>query len=134
MMRAEGSIFSDITGYVDRVARLLRLDATLLSIETKQNLLTVAIAIALLAGAAAMAFLGVVILLLAAVFLLVELGLAPSLAALLVAVALFIVAGVLAFVGIGRLKNWSLTPRRTLAQFTSNIQALQASMRNEANT
>ena len=85
-------------------------------------------------GALATAFLGLVILLFAAVLLLIQLGLAPSLAALIVAVALFGVSGALAFVGIERLKSLSLTPRRTLAQFTSNLHALRASLRNEANS
>jgi hypothetical protein len=135
MMAAAGtSIFSDLSGYVDRVAKLVRLDATLLSIETKENFQSVAVSIGLLVGALATAFLGLVILLFAAVLLLIQLGLAPSLAALLVAVALFVVSGALAFVGIERLKSWSLTPRRTLAQFTSNLHALRASLRNEANS
>lgn len=133
-MAAGTSIFSDLSGYVDRVAKLVRLDATLLSIETKENFQSVAVSIGLLVGALATAFLGLVILLFAAVLLLIQLGLAPSLAALLVAVALFAVSGALAFVGIERLKSWSLTPRRTLAQFTSNLHALRASLRNEANS
>jgi predicted anti-sigma-YlaC factor YlaD len=132
-MAAGTSIFSDLSGYVDRVAELIRLDATLLSIETKKNLQLVAVSIGLLAAALATAFLGLVILLFAAVLLLVQLGLAPSLSALIVAVALFVVSGALAFVGIARLKSWSLTPRRTLAQFTSNLQALRASL-NETNS
>ena len=75
------------------------LDATLLSIETKENLQSVAVSIGLLMGALATAFLGLVILLFAAVLLLIQLGLAPSLAALIVAVALFGVSGALALSG-----------------------------------
>ena len=133
-MPAETSIFSDLSGYVDRVTKLVRLDAALLSIETKQNLQSIGISIGLLVGALATAFLGLIILLFAAVLLLIQLGMAPSLAALLVAVALFVVSGGLAFVGIEQLKNLSLTPRRTLAQFTSNLKALRASLRNEPNS
>jgi hypothetical protein len=48
---AATSIFADLSGYVDRVAKLVRLDATLLSIETKENLFSVGIALALLFGA-----------------------------------------------------------------------------------
>jgi hypothetical protein len=128
---AETSMFADLSGYVDRVAKLVRLDATLLSIETKENLFSVGIALALLFGALVIASLGLIVLLLAAVLFLIQLGLAPSLAALLVAVALFAIAGILGFVGIERLKSWSLTPRRTLAQFTNNLQALRASLRND---
>jgi uncharacterized membrane protein len=130
-MAAGASIFSDLNGYVDRVAKLVRLDAALLSVETKENLQSVAVSIGFLAGALAVAFLGLIILLFAAVLFLIQLGLAPSLAALLVAVALLGVSGALAFVGIERLKGWSLTPRRTLAQFNSNVTALRASLRNE---
>ena len=133
-MSAETSIFSDLSGYVDRVKKLVRLDAALLSIETRANLQSIAIAIGLLVAALTTGFLGVVILLFAAVLLLIQLGLAPSLAALLVAVALFMVSGVFLFVGIERLKAWSLTPRRTLAQFASNLEALRASFRNETNS
>lgn len=133
-MAAGTSIFADLKGYVDRVAKLARLDATLLSIETKENLQSVAISIGLLVAALAMAFLGLIILLFAAVLLLVQLGVAPSLAALIAAVVLFIAAGILVFLGIERLKRWSLTPRRTLAQFNSNLQALQASLRNDASS
>ena len=130
-MAAATSIFADLSGYVDRVTKLVRLDATLLSIETKENLFSVGIALALLFGALVIASLGLIVLLFAAVLVLIQLGLAPSLAALLVAVALFAIAGILAFVGIERLKSWSLTPRRTLAQFTNNLQALRASLRND---
>jgi len=132
-MAAGTSIFSDLSGYVDRVAKLIRLDATLLSIETKENLQLVAVSLGLLLGAFATAFLGLVILLFAAVLLLIQLGLAPCLSALLVAVALFVVSGALAFVGIERLKSWSWTPHRTLAQFTSNLNALRASINDTNN-
>jgi hypothetical protein len=125
------SIFADLSGYVDRVAKLVRLDATLLSIETKGNLSSVGISLALLFGALVIASLGLIVLLFAGVLFLIQLGLAPSLAALVVAVALFAIAGILAFVGIHRLKSWSLTPRRTWAQFTNNLQALRASLRND---
>jgi hypothetical protein len=128
-MAATAPLSSDLGGYVERVAKLLRLDAALLALETKQNLLALAAALALFAAAAGFAVLGVIILLFAAVLLLVQLGLAPSLAALVVAVVLFALAGVLVFVALGRLKSWSLTPRRTITQFKSNLEALKASLR-----
>ena len=83
-MAAATSIFADLSGYVDRVAKLVRLDATLLSIETKEKLFSVGIAVALLFGALVIASLGLIVLLFAAVLFLIQLGLAPSLAALLV--------------------------------------------------
>jgi hypothetical protein len=130
-MALESPVFSDLRGYVNRVAKLLRLDAALLTIETKENLQAVVIAVGLLATALAVALLGLVILLIAIVMLLIQLGLSAALAAFLVAIALFVVAGVLIFVGVQRLRSWSLTPRRTLAQFHANLDALRASLHHE---
>ena len=70
-MAAGTSIFADLSGYVDRVAKLVRLDATLLSIETKENLSSIGISLALLFGALMIASLGVIVLLFAAVLLLI---------------------------------------------------------------
>ncbi len=133
-MAAESSILSNLSGYIDRVAKLARLDATLLSIETKQNLMIVGITLGLFVAALATGFLGLVILAIAVVFLLIQLGMTPALSALLVAVALFCIAAALVFIGIERLKGWSLMPRRTLAQFTSNLQALRTSLRHDTNS
>jgi hypothetical protein len=133
-MAAESSILSNLSGYIDRVAKLARLDATLLSIETKQNLIIVGITLGLFVAALATGFLGLVILTIAVVFLLIQLGMTPALSALLVALALFCVAAALVFIGIERLKGWSLMPRRTMAQFTSNLQALRTSLRHDTNS
>jgi Putative Actinobacterial Holin-X, holin superfamily III len=127
-MSVETSVISELNGYVNRVARLLRLDAALLAIETKQKLQSVAVSLGLLAAAAMVASLGVIILLFAIVLLLVQLGLSPALAAFLVAFVLFAAAGVLVFLGVQRLKSWTLKPHRTLAQFQTNIEALRASL------
>ena len=127
-MAAETSVLSDVSGYVNRVAKLLRLDAALLAIETKQNLQAIAVSLGLLAAALVVASLGVIILLFAIVVLLVQLGLSPALAAFLVAVVMFAAAGLMVFLGLQRLRNWSLKPHRTLAQFQTNIEALRASL------
>ena len=133
-MAAPNSLPSALSGYLDGVARLFQLDAQLLSIETKQNLQSIVVSAAIFACAMAAAFLALVILLFAIVLLLIQLGLTPSLAAFMVAVALFAISAALASVGIGRVKRWSLTPRRTLNQFQQNIEALRASFRNEPST
>ena len=88
-MAVEGPVFSDLSGYVNRVAKLLRLDAALLRIETKENLQAAVIAVGLLAAALAVAFLGAVILLFAIVMLLIQLGLSATLAAFAVACRAF---------------------------------------------
>ena len=85
----------------------------------------------LFAVALAVAFLGIVILLFAIVLLLIQLGLNPALSAFLVAAVSFAAAGLMVFLGIQRLKSWTLKPHRTLAQFHSNIEALRASLHHE---
>jgi hypothetical protein len=130
-MAAQTSVIADLGGYVNRAAKLLRLDATLLSIETKQNLTAIALALGLLLAALAFAFLGLTILLFAVVLILIQFGLSPALAALLVAAALFVAAGLMVLVGLQRLKGWSPMPRRTLIQFQANIEALRASFHHE---
>jgi len=130
-MAVETSVISDLSGYVSRVANLLRLDAALLTIETKQNLQALAVSLGLLVAALFVASLGLVILLFAIVLLLVQLGLSAALAAFLVAFVLFAAAGLMVFIGGHRLKSWTLKPHRTLAQFQSNIEALRASMQHE---
>jgi hypothetical protein len=130
-MAVETSVTADLSGYVSRVANLLRLDAALLTIETKQNLQAVAVSLGLLVAALFVASLGLVILLFAIVLLLVQLGLSAALAAFLVAFMLFAAAGLMVFIGGRRLKSWTLKPHRTLAQFQSNVEALRASMHHE---
>ena len=104
-----------MSGYVDRVAKLVRLDATLLSIETKENLFSVGIALALLFGALVIASLGLIVLLFAAVLVLIQLGLDAKPSRSFGGGRTICDRRDLAFVGIERLKSWSLTPRRTLA-------------------
>jgi len=133
-MAAAGSILSDVSSYVDRAAKLLRLDAELLGIETKNNLQSVAVSISLFVAAAVVALLGLVALVFAAVLVLIELGMQPWLSAVIVAVVLFVIAGSLVLIGSARLRTWTLTPRRTLNQFRANIEALRASLRDEPST
>jgi len=133
-MSAEAPIFSEVSGFVERVSKLFQLDAILLTIETKQNLRSILVSIAIFAAAAVAALLGVIVLLIAIVLFLIQLGIAPSLAALIVAVVLLVVAAVLAFTGLGRIKRWSLAPKRTISQFKRNIETLRASLSNEPRT
>jgi Putative Actinobacterial Holin-X, holin superfamily III len=132
-MSAETPVLSNLGGYVNRAAKLLRLDATLLVIETKQNLQSVAVTLGLLAAAMAVSFLGLVVLLFAIVLLLVHLGVGADLASLLVALLLFAASGLMVFLGVQRLRSSTFKPHRTMAQFQTNIEALRASLHHEPN-
>jgi hypothetical protein len=37
------------------------------------------------------------------------------------------------FLGVQRLRSWTFKPRRTMAQFQTNIEALRASLHHEPN-
>ena len=124
-------IFRELGDYVEKVGKLFRLDAALLSIETKQNLRAGAVALAMFASAAFAAVLGVIFLLEAAFLALLRLGVPPDLAAVAVAVAQFVIAALLGVLAASRMRRWNLTPQRTLTQFRKNIEALRAGFQNE---
>src|SRR5262249_27685479 len=84
--------------------------------ELNEKLNEASSAIALLAGAAVLAIPALVILLQAAAIGLEEAGLDPAIAALIIGAAVFIIAVILAVVGLRRLKAERLTPTRTLRQ------------------
>ena len=102
------SLTQELSGCFEKVGKLFQLDAALLSIETKQNLWAVLVSALLLVGAGLAAMFGMAFLLSAIVLFIIQLGFAPSMSALVVAVALFLVAALLALIGLSRMRHWSL--------------------------
>ena len=123
---------AELGEFIDTARKLARLDALLLVAELREARHRITSSVAALALAAALAIFGVIFTLLAAMFFLVELGLRPSLSALIIGVAAFGVAGFATATGLSGLKNWSPAPRRTLEQVRANLDALRASFSNAA--
>jgi len=105
-----------ISHALSQVSRLIRDEIQLAKAEISNNLTQAAVGVGMLAGGAVMMIAVLVLWLLAMAAWFVQLGLSPPIAHLLAGVAGAIIAGILAWLGMNRLKPENLTPRRTIEQ------------------
>jgi hypothetical protein len=120
--RTIGQLVADAT---HDVSSIVRNEITLAKAEISADAKVAGKGAGMFAGAGVLGFLGLVLLLFAAAYGLVAAGLATWLAFLIVAVVLFIVAGVLALVGkkaVGKVKG---RPERTIASTQETIAAIK---------
>lgn len=104
---------------------LLRTELQLAKQELSDNASRASGGLVLFVLAALIAFVGLGALAVAAVFGVAALGLALPWAALVVAIGFLVVALIFALIGKSRLSTASLTPKRTLHQFQSDIHAVK---------
>jgi membrane protein implicated in regulation of membrane protease activity len=105
-----------ISHALSQVSRLIRDEIQLAKAEISNNLTQAAVGVGMLAGGAVMMIAVLVLWLLAMAAWFVQLGLSPPIAYLLAGVAGAVIAGILAWLGMSRLKPENLTPRRTIEQ------------------
>jgi membrane protein implicated in regulation of membrane protease activity len=105
-----------ISHALSQVSRLIRDEIQLAKAEISNNLTQAAVGVGMLAGGAVMMIAVLVLWLLAMAAWFVQLGLSPPIAYLLAGVAGAVIAGILAWLGMNRLKPENLTPRRTIEQ------------------
>src|SRR5215210_2605185 len=105
-----------ISHALSQVSRLIRDEIQLAKAEISNNLTQAAVGVGMLAGGAVTMIAVLVLWLLAMAAWFVQLGLSPPIAYLLAGVAGAVIAGVLAWLGMNRLKPENLTPRRTIEQ------------------
>jgi uncharacterized membrane protein YqjE len=108
--RSLSTLLSDLAG---ETVELFRQELTLFKTELQEKASRAGIGAAALAAAALIAFSGWLFLLLAAVYAL-AIVVPPWAAALIVAVLVLAIAGVLALIGKSRMRTDALTPERTL--------------------
>jgi Putative Actinobacterial Holin-X, holin superfamily III len=121
-----GQLVSDLT---DQISRLVRDEARLAQAEVTQKAKKLGIGAGLFGGAGLFAFFGLAALITTAILLL-DLALPAWLAALIVAVVLFAVAGVLAFVGKKDVQKGSPpVPTEAIASTKTDIQTVKESAR-----
>jgi uncharacterized membrane protein len=121
-----GQLVSDLT---DQITRLVRSEARLAQAEVTQKAKRLGVGAGLFGGAGLFAFFGLAALITTAILLL-ALVLPAWLAALLVAVALFAVAGVLALVGKKDVQKGSPpVPTEAIASTKADIQTVKESAR-----
>jgi len=105
-----------ISHALSQISRLIRDEIQLAKAEISNNLTQAAVGVGMLAGGAVMMIAVLVLWLLAMAAWFVQLGLSPPIAYLLAGVAGAVIAGILAWLGMNRLKPENLTPRRTIEQ------------------
>jgi hypothetical protein len=109
--------FPDLIGdLVRELINLMRGEARLAKAEVTQKIIAVGMALGLIAGGLALVMAALVIFLEAAVAALVESGLSATISTLIVGVAVLVIAAILIFIGIRRIKGENLTPTKTLEQ------------------
>ena len=105
-----------ISHALSQVSRLIRDEIQLAKAEISNNLTQAAVGVGMLAGGAVMMIAVLVLWLLAMAAWFVQLGLSPPIAYLLAGFAGAVIAGIMAWLGMNRLKPENLTPRRTIEQ------------------
>jgi len=105
-----------ISHALSQVSRLIRDEIQLAKAEISNNLTQAAVGVGMLAGGAVTMIAVLVLWLLAMAAWFVQLGLSPPIAYLLAGLAGAVIAGILAWLGMNRLKPENLTPRRTIEQ------------------
>jgi hypothetical protein len=113
-----GELFADLTR---DVSNLMRQEVQLARTEISQNVVRAAKNAGLLIGAGMAAFFAAQALIACGILALAQI-VAPWLAALVVALALLIVAGVLATMGIEALRKSSLTPKQTVETIREDVR------------
>jgi hypothetical protein len=120
--RTLGQLVADAT---QDVSSIVRSEITLAKAEISADAKAAGKGAGMFAGAGVMGFLGVVLLLFAVVYALVAFGLPTWLAFLVVAVVLFVVAGILALAGRKSVRQVKGKPERTIVTTQETIAAIK---------
>lgn len=123
-MAAERTIGQLVVEATRDISDLVRYEVALAKAEVKGEVQRAAVAGGLFGAAAFLGVLGFLLLLFAAVYVLVALGLPTWAGFLVVAVVLFLIAGVLALVGRSRARKVG-TPERTVTTVQGTVGAIK---------
>ena len=117
-----------ISDALRQVSQLLRNEVALARAEVSENVKNAIRGSIMLVVAGVVALPALFILMMALAAFLAEMGLAASLAYLITAVIGFVIAGVLAMIGMNRLKAERLVPNRTINQLHRDVTTMKAHM------
>ena len=121
--RSIGTIAREL---MENISTLLRSEIALLKWELKDTAAKLGGGAALFAGAVFVALIGVAFLFVTIVLGLVALGIPAWLSALIVAVVLFVTAGVLALLGKKKFAAAEFVPKQSMEQIKSDIETIKA--------
>jgi hypothetical protein len=111
---------------MENISALFRSEIALLKWELKDTLAKVGTGAGLFAGAAFVAIFGVAFLFVTIMLVLVRIGVPAWLSALIVTVALFSAAGVLALIGKKKFAAAQFVPKESVEQIKSDINTIKA--------
>jgi hypothetical protein len=117
-----------LTAILNHVSALVRKEVDLARAEINESLTRAGVAVALLVVAVIFVLTALEVLAASLVAAVVDLGVAPGLAALLVGVAFLLIALVLVLKARSELKKVSLAPRRTIESITNSAKAVKESI------
>jgi hypothetical protein len=117
-----------ISDALRQLSRLMRNELALAKAEVSENARNAVRGGVMIGVAAVVALPALFVLMLSLAALLVELGLVPWLSYLITAAIGFVIAGILAAVGMGRLRGDMLMPNRTINQLHRDAATMKAHM------
>jgi len=120
--RTIAALFSDA---LNQFTALIRNEVRLAKAELANNVTSAAVGIGMLAGAGFISIAGFVLLLLALSTWLIDLGLSDPVAHLLAAIVGLAISGLVAWLGMKRLRPEELTPNRTIEQLQRDATAVR---------
>lgn len=123
---ADRSLGTIIKELMENISTLFRSEIALVKLEFKDTVAKLGGGIGLLAGALFLAFVGVAFLFVTIVLGLVALGVPPWLSALIVAVVLFVIAGLLAMMGKKKFAAVQFVPTQSVEQIKSDIETIKS--------
>jgi Putative Actinobacterial Holin-X, holin superfamily III len=120
--RSLGTIFKDLTA---DLSTLFRSEIALLKLEVKDTVAKLSGGVAMFLGAAFLGIFGLGFLFVTIVLGLVRLGVPAWLSTLIVTVALFVLAGVLAMMGKKKFAAVQFVPAESIAQIKTDIESIK---------
>lgn len=100
---------------------LVRTEVALAKAEMEQGAAKLAVGVALIVGAAIFSFVAMIVLAGAAVLGMISLGYSPLVATLAVGIGTLIIASLMAFIGLRRIKPETLIPKRAIANIKADL-------------
>lgn len=123
MTRDNQSVSGLLTEAFNQLSALLRSEVNLVQAEMTAKAKSAAVGVGLIAGAGLLVLPALVLLLIALAALLTDIGVPEPLSDLLAAIVGFAVSGILAAIGLRRLRADTLAPTRTIVQLQRDASA-----------
>ena len=124
--RSLGDLFSDLGR---QVSTLVREEINLARVEVTSSVSQLARGAVMTAAGGVVLFAGFLVLLAAVTFALIDAGMDPWLASLIVAAVVLISGGVITWMGVNQIRSTDMAPRQTVETVRENVELVKESMK-----